>query len=375
MLAYLIVFGCGLRTAFKAVDEYGAYLAIGITMFIGLQAFTNLAVAMGMLPTKGLVLPFISYGGSSLLVNSAAVGVLLNVRDRVSPRSPRRSRERGPGEVRARARAATGRNGMTIRSIIVAGGGTGGHLFPGIAVVEELRRRIPDLEVTFVGTERGIEARVLPERGERLELIEVTPLKGRTASELMRSLMRLPGAMSRASGLISKYAPDLVIGVGGYAAGPMLLAAAARGVPTAILEQNAHVGLTNRLLAPIAGRAYVAFEEAAEQIGGRLASSATPSVAHSWRRRAPRRRTPKASRRARAACSCSAGARARRRSTRTSRPPSPGSASRSGASTCCTRPASRCAPRSRRATLSSASMPRSSASSTTWRGRTRRRRS
>lgn len=158
-----------------------------------------------------------------------------------------------------------------IRRIIVAGGGTGGHLFPGIAVVEELRRRQPDVEVTFVGTEKGIEARVLPERGEHLELIDVAPLKGRTAAELMRSLSMLPGACSQAFGLIGKLEPDLVIGVGGYASGPMLLAAAARGVPTAILEQNAHVGLTNRLLAPLAGRAYVAWDEAAEQIGRRRA--------------------------------------------------------------------------------------------------------
>jgi UDP-N-acetylglucosamine--N-acetylmuramyl-(pentapeptide) pyrophosphoryl-undecaprenol N-acetylglucosamine transferase len=158
-----------------------------------------------------------------------------------------------------------------IERIIVAGGGTGGHLFPGIAVVEELRRRQPDVEVTFVGTDKGIEARVLPARGERLELLEVAPLKGRTAAELMRSLTMLPGAFSRASGLVSRHRPDLVLGVGGYASGPMLLAAAARGVPTAILEQNAHVGLTNRMLAPLAGRAYVAFEEAAQQIGARRA--------------------------------------------------------------------------------------------------------
>ncbi|MCA9608321.1 MAG: putative lipid II flippase FtsW [Myxococcales bacterium] len=79
MIGFLIVFGRGIRAAIRAADDYGTYLAVGITMFIGMQAFTNLAVAMGMLPTKGLVLPFISYGGSSLLVNSAAVGVLLNV--------------------------------------------------------------------------------------------------------------------------------------------------------------------------------------------------------------------------------------------------------------------------------------------------------
>jgi cell division protein FtsW len=85
IVAFLIVFVRGIRAAFAAVDEYGTYLAVGITMFLGMQAFTNLAVAMGMLPTKGLVLPFISYGGSSLLVNSAAIGVLLNVS---RPRAP-----------------------------------------------------------------------------------------------------------------------------------------------------------------------------------------------------------------------------------------------------------------------------------------------
>ncbi len=76
---FVLVVIRGLRAAFRAADDYGSYLAVGITMFIGAQAFTNLAVAMGMLPTKGLVLPFISYGGSSLLVNCAAVGILLNV--------------------------------------------------------------------------------------------------------------------------------------------------------------------------------------------------------------------------------------------------------------------------------------------------------
>lgn len=84
--AFLVVFLRGVRTAFNAVDEYGTYLAIGITMFVGAQAFTNLAVATGMVPTKGLALPFLSYGGSSLLVNAAAVGVLLNIsRPREAP--------------------------------------------------------------------------------------------------------------------------------------------------------------------------------------------------------------------------------------------------------------------------------------------------
>ncbi|MBW2464923.1 MAG: glycosyltransferase, partial [Deltaproteobacteria bacterium] len=151
-----------------------------------------------------------------------------------------------------------------IERILVAGGGTGGHLFPGIAVVEELRRRIEGLEVTFVGTARGIEARVLPEMGENLELLEVTPLKGRKPGELVSSLAKLPGAAGRALSLVRRYRPDLVLGVGGYASGPVLAAAAALGVPTAILEQNAHVGMTNKLLAKVVGRAYVSFEETRE---------------------------------------------------------------------------------------------------------------
>jgi cell division protein FtsW len=108
LLAFTAVVIFGFRIAMRASDDYGTWLAVGITMFIGLQAYTNLAVAMGMLPTKGLVLPFISYGGSSLLVNCTAVGILLNVsREREVPvveessappdRAPPRARSRGRG--------------------------------------------------------------------------------------------------------------------------------------------------------------------------------------------------------------------------------------------------------------------------------------
>lgn len=146
-----------------------------------------------------------------------------------------------------------------IERVLIAGGGTGGHLFPGIAVVEELRRRNPSIEVTFVGTARGIESRVLPKLGERLELIDVMPLKGTTAKGLLASLMKLPKAWGRAVSLLRQHRPDVVIGVGGYASGPMLVAAAMLGIKTALLEQNAHVGLTNRALASIVGRAYLTY--------------------------------------------------------------------------------------------------------------------
>ena len=154
-----------------------------------------------------------------------------------------------------------------IERIMVAGGGTGGHLFPGLAVIEELRRRIPGMQVRFVGTARGIEARVLPDRGEALDLLEVTPLKGQGLGSRFASLARIPKAMKEGSSLIRDFEPDLVLGVGGYASGPVLLAAALGGRPTALLEQNAHVGVTNRLLSRFVDRAYISFEQTAAVFG------------------------------------------------------------------------------------------------------------
>lgn len=161
-----------------------------------------------------------------------------------------------------------------IRRIMVAGGGTGGHLFPGLAVVEELRRRIPGLEVKFVGTARGIEARILPSRGESLELLNVTPLKGQGVGARFKSFARIPTAMKEAASLMRGFEPDLVLGVGGYASGPVLLAASLSGRPTALLEQNAYVGMTNRILARFVDRAYVAFEQT-EQVFGASKSRLT----------------------------------------------------------------------------------------------------
>jgi UDP-N-acetylglucosamine--N-acetylmuramyl-(pentapeptide) pyrophosphoryl-undecaprenol N-acetylglucosamine transferase len=161
-----------------------------------------------------------------------------------------------------------------IQRIMVAGGGTGGHLFPGLAVVEELRRRVPGLEVRFVGTARGIEARILPGRGEALELLKVTPLKGQGLGARFKSLARIPTAMKEASSLLRDFEPDLVLGVGGYASGPVLMSASLSGRPTAILEQNVHVGMTNRILARFVDRAYIAFEQT-EQVFGKKKSRLT----------------------------------------------------------------------------------------------------
>lgn len=151
---------------------------------------------------------------------------------------------------------------MSGPTIVIAGGGTGGHVFPAVAVAEALHA-LADVEVVFCGTRRGVEARVIPERGWRLELVDVAPIKGRGLAGAVLGAIMAARATLKAIGLVRRLRPRAVLSVGGYAAGPVALAAALLGVPVAVLEPNSVVGLANRLLAPFARRAYVAWEDAA----------------------------------------------------------------------------------------------------------------
>jgi UDP-N-acetylglucosamine--N-acetylmuramyl-(pentapeptide) pyrophosphoryl-undecaprenol N-acetylglucosamine transferase len=145
--------------------------------------------------------------------------------------------------------------------LIIAGGGTGGHLFPGVAIAEEVRTRDPRSEVLFVGTARGIEARVCPKLGLPLELIDVSGLKTVGALGAVRGLLRVPRAIWQSRRIVKKFKPDAVVGVGGYASGPLVLAAWMSRTPTAILEQNSIPGLANKLLGKVVRAVFLAFEE------------------------------------------------------------------------------------------------------------------
>ena len=147
--------------------------------------------------------------------------------------------------------------------ILVAGGGTGGHVFPGIAIAEEVVMRHPRNDAVFVGTPRGLEAQVVPAAGFPIELIDVKGLKGKGALGALRNLFLLPRAAWRSLGILRRWRPDVVVGVGGYASGPVVLMAWLLGIPTAVQEQNAVAGLTNRLLGRIVKAAFTAFPEAA----------------------------------------------------------------------------------------------------------------
>jgi UDP-N-acetylglucosamine--N-acetylmuramyl-(pentapeptide) pyrophosphoryl-undecaprenol N-acetylglucosamine transferase len=160
--------------------------------------------------------------------------------------------------------------------VVIAGGGTGGHLYPGIAVARELLRRHPDARITFAGTARGIESRVVPKEGFELDTLRSTGLKGTSLAARVRGLLLIPLSGIDAWSIVSRRAPDLVIGVGGYSSGPVVLIAWVRRIPTLLLEQNAVPGLTNRLLARAVSAAAVTFESTAVYFGRRAIVAGNP---------------------------------------------------------------------------------------------------
>ena len=146
--------------------------------------------------------------------------------------------------------------------LMVAGGGTGGHVFPGAALAEEVVTRHPQNDVVFVGTARGLEAKVVPAAGYPIELIEVKGLKGKGVLAMLESILLLPLAFVQCWRILRRWRPDLVVGVGGYASGPVVLTAWLMRIPTAVQEQNAMPGFTNRVLGWFVKAAFTAFPEA-----------------------------------------------------------------------------------------------------------------
>jgi UDP-N-acetylglucosamine--N-acetylmuramyl-(pentapeptide) pyrophosphoryl-undecaprenol N-acetylglucosamine transferase len=145
---------------------------------------------------------------------------------------------------------------------VIAGGGTGVHLFPGMAIAEAFVEREKGNEVLFIGTKKGIEAKVLTGGRFALRTIEAKPVQGRSLLEKVKAIWSLPGAISEASLILKEFQPQLVLGVGGYASGPTLFAAFFLGMKRAIQEQNVMPGMTNRILKWFSQRIFVSFEEA-----------------------------------------------------------------------------------------------------------------
>ena len=145
--------------------------------------------------------------------------------------------------------------------IIIAGGGTGGHLFPGIAIAEAFMKRDTAADILFIGTERGIEKRVLAPLGYRLSLLDVEGIKNRGWMKALGAFLKIPGSMGQSYRILKAFSPHVVIGVGGYASGPAVLMARIMGIPTAVAEQNALPGVTNRILGRFVNRVFLSFPD------------------------------------------------------------------------------------------------------------------
>ena len=148
-------------------------------------------------------------------------------------------------------------------TIVIAAGGTGGHLYPAIALAREFLRRDPMTKILFVGTTRGLESKVLAHEGFELALIHAKPIMGRGPADMLRGLCAMPVSLWQCRAILRRTRADLVIGVGGYTSPMMIMSAALAGVPRVILEPNAHPGLANTAVGPFVQRVFLAFSSAA----------------------------------------------------------------------------------------------------------------
>lgn len=145
------------------------------------------------------------------------------------------------------------------KKLLIAGGGTGGHIFPGIAIAQEWVEC--GGEVIFVGTRQGQESMLIPKHGFVLRMLRVGRLKGGSWMRKMMTILGLPFSLLQALAILWQYRPRVVLGIGGYASGPACVAAKLCGIPTAIMDQNVQPGMTNRILGKIVRRVFVSFKE------------------------------------------------------------------------------------------------------------------
>lgn len=165
---------------------------------------------------------------------------------------------------------------MRDKHLLVAAGGTGGHLYPALAVAERFQELVERSRVTFVGTERGLESRIVPKAGFPLEFVRAAPLRGGSLSGKLKGLWGLVAGMRDSWKLLKRLKPNVVMGVGAYVSGTVVLAAAIRRKPTLILEPNAEPGLANKWLAPFVDEAACAWEETTRYFGNKGVVTGNP---------------------------------------------------------------------------------------------------
>ena len=160
--------------------------------------------------------------------------------------------------------------------VMIAAGGTGGHIYPGIAVANEILRRDASSEILFVGTSRGLETKIVPENGFQLSLIHSAGLKSVGLKGTVKGVMTLPRSFIESRRLLREFRPNVVVGAGGYVSGPVLMMAVVMGIPTLVMDSNALPGFTNRRLAKFVDRAALTFREALPFFGSKGTVTGNP---------------------------------------------------------------------------------------------------
>ena len=287
---YALLAGRAFWVGLKCVEmrrHFAGYCAFGVALWMSLQSFVSIGVNLGLLPTKGLTLPLISSGGSSVLMTGMAVGLLLRVSYELDRAERQVARLRGealqpsPGNVPATTQppVATAASGERARHqppaparrtharedvrmtaparVMILAGGTGGHIFPGLAVARALRAR--GAEVTWLGADGQMETRLVPQHDVPIDTIAVKGLRGKGVATLIGAPVRVLNAVRAAARVITQRRPRAVISFGGYAAGPGGVAARLAGIPLIVHEQNRAPGFTNRVLARMARRVLTGF--------------------------------------------------------------------------------------------------------------------
>jgi len=266
------------RMAAQAGMRFQSYLALAFGVWLGLQATVNIGVNMGVLPTKGLTLPLLSYGRSSLLVSLAWLGVVLRIYHEVKC-SSRSAVTRMPGGTsimgaqtcpgtippnETHGALATGSEAENVAiggsapgPVLIMAGGTGGHVFPALAVAKVLRDR--GVAVVWLGVPGSMESRLVPANGFPMEWVRVAGIRGKGVTAWLLAPLAIFKAVAQSVSVLRRVRPRSVLGAGGYVSGPGGIAAWLLRVPLLIHEQNAVAGMTNRWLARLASQVLEAF--------------------------------------------------------------------------------------------------------------------